>query len=50
MSQMGFTAEQAADALGLSRRMVAYYRSGEQKVPRVVELACRYLETRKEQI
>lgn len=30
---------EAADALGLSRRMVAYYESGEQEVPRTVLLA-----------
>lgn len=29
----------AADTLGLSRRMVAYYESGEQEVPRTVLLA-----------
>lgn len=34
----------AADALGISRRMVSYYRSGEQEVPRTVELACRAVE------
>jgi hypothetical protein len=30
---------EAADALGLSRRMVAYYESGKQEVPRTVLLA-----------
>lgn len=30
---------QAANALGLSRRMVSYYESGEQEVPRTVLLA-----------
>lgn len=29
----------AAETLGLSRRMVAYYESGEQEVPRTVLLA-----------
>lgn len=29
-----------ATALGLSRRMVAYYRSGARRIPRVVWLAC----------
>lgn len=29
----------AADALGMSRRMVAYYESGDQEVPRTVLLA-----------
>lgn len=31
----------AAEALGLSRRMVAYYSNGEKPVPRTVLLACR---------
>ena len=30
----------AAEALGLSRRMVAYYRTGSRPIPRVVGLAC----------
>jgi hypothetical protein len=30
----------AAVALGMSRRMVAYYRSGAKAVPRTVALAC----------
>ncbi len=31
----------AAEALGLSRRQIAYYASGEHKVPRTVLLACK---------
>lgn len=31
----------AAEALGLSRRQVAYYASGEHEVPRTVLLACK---------
>ena len=31
----------AADALGVSRRMVAYYSNGETKVPKPILLACR---------
>lgn len=49
MAAMGYTAEKAADELGLSRRTVAYYRAGEQEIPRVVELACEALTNRKEQ-
>lgn len=30
----------AAEALGLSRRMVAHYRTGSRPIPRVVALAC----------
>lgn len=36
----GLSLSKAADALGLSRRMVAYYSSGEKPVPRTVLLAC----------
>ena len=32
---------EAAEALGLSRRQIAYYASGEHSVPRTVLLACR---------
>ena len=35
----GFTLDRAAEALGLSRRTVAYYLSGEQPVPKTVMLA-----------
>ena len=34
-----FTLDRAAEALGLSRRTVAYYLSGEQPVPKTVMLA-----------
>lgn len=34
-----FTLERAAEALGLSRRTIAYYLSGEQPVPKTVMLA-----------
>lgn len=35
----GLTLDRAAEALGLSRRTVAYYLSGEQPVPKTVMLA-----------
>ena len=35
----GLTLDHAADALGLSRRTIAYYLSGEQPVPKTVMLA-----------
>lgn len=38
------TLDQAARALGLSRRMVAYYEKGERPIPRVVALATQALE------
>lgn len=39
-----YTLDTAALALGLSRRMVAYYEQGEKPIPRVVALAVRALE------
>lgn len=39
MDRNGLTLDTAAEALGLSRRMLAYYRSGEKPVPRTVALA-----------
>jgi len=36
----GLSLMEAADALGVSRRMVAYYSSGEKPVPRHILLAC----------
>jgi DNA-binding transcriptional regulator YiaG len=38
-----YTLDAAASALGLSRRMVAYYEHGEKPIPRVVALATRAL-------
>jgi len=40
-----YTLDEAAKALGISRRMVAYYDQGEKPIPRVVALATRALET-----
>jgi Protein of unknown function (DUF2442) len=37
----GLSLSGAAEALGLSRRMVAYYSNGEKLVPKTVLLACR---------
>lgn len=39
MERNGLTLDAAAEALGLSRRTVAYYLSGEQPVPKTVMLA-----------
>lgn len=36
----GLTLEQAAEALGISRRMLIYYRDGEKQIPRSIWLAC----------
>ncbi len=40
MARHRLTLEQAADELGLSRRILAYYRSGTRPVPKTVGLAC----------
>jgi DNA-binding XRE family transcriptional regulator len=40
----GLTLDRAAKALGLSRRMIAYYEKGERPIPRIVALATRGLE------
>ena len=39
MEGHGLTLDRTAEALGLSRRIVAYYLSGEQPVPKTVMLA-----------
>lgn len=39
MDEHGLTQEGAAIALGLSRRMIAYYLSGEKPIPKTVMLA-----------
>lgn len=40
MARHELTLDAAAEALGVSRRMLAYYRSGAKPVPRTVALAC----------
>ena len=42
--RMAYTLDAAAAALGISRRMVAYYEQGKKPIPRVVALATRALE------
>lgn len=37
----GMSLAKAAEALGLSRRTVAYYSNGERPVPKAVQLACK---------
>ena len=39
-----YTLDTAAEALGISRRMVTYYEQGKKPIPRVVALATRALE------
>lgn len=45
----GLSLSGAAEALGLSRRMVAYYASGEREVPRTILLACKGWESEQKQ-
>lgn len=40
LHETGLTLEQAADALGTSRRMLIYFRDGEKPIPRSIWLAC----------
>lgn len=40
MARHNLTLDTAAEALGVSRRMLAYYRSGAKPLPRTVALAC----------
>ena len=42
--RQSYTLDSAAKALGVSRRMIAYYENGERPIPRVVALATRALE------
>ncbi len=37
----GLSLSSAAQALGLSRRTIAYYSNGEKKIPRAILLACK---------
>lgn len=46
MTHHGLSLNTAADALGLSRRMIAHYRTGTRPIPRIVALACEGLSTR----
>jgi hypothetical protein len=46
MTDHGLSLNAAADALGLSRRMIAHYRTGSRPIPRVVALACEGLSAR----
>jgi hypothetical protein len=40
MHRNNLTLDAAAEALGISRRMIAYYRNGQKTIPRHVWLAC----------
>ena len=40
MAEHGLTQERAADAIGVSRRMLNYYLAGSRPIPKTVWLAC----------
>lgn len=40
MTRNGLSLSSAAEALGISRRMVSYYRTAHKAIPRVIWLAC----------
>ena len=40
MHRNGLSLSTAADALGISRRMVSYYRTAHKSIPRAIWLAC----------
>lgn len=40
MHRNGLTLDSAAEALGISRRMLVYYRNGDKPIPRHIWLAC----------
>jgi hypothetical protein len=40
MKRNGLSLSTAADALGISRRMVSYYRTAQKQIPRAIWLAC----------
>jgi hypothetical protein len=48
MTKFDLTLDSAAEALGLSRRMIAYYSSGEKAIPKTVLLATQGWQTRRD--
>lgn len=44
MQRNHLTLSSAADTLGMTRRMIAHYRTGSRPIPKVVGLACRAVE------
>ena len=46
MQRNGLSLSAAADALDMTRRMIAHYRTGSRPIPRVVALACEGWEAR----
>ncbi|MDD2712419.1 MAG: DUF2442 domain-containing protein [Simplicispira sp.] len=44
MRRNGLSLASAAESLGMTRRMIAHYRTGSRPIPKVVSLACKGLE------
>jgi len=49
MQRNGLSLASAAESLGMTRRMIAHYRTGSRPIPKVVGLACLGWESRKRQ-
>lgn len=45
MQRNGLSLSSAAETLGMTRRMIAHYRTGSRPIPKVVGMACKWLET-----
>ena len=41
MQRNGLSLAKAAETLGMTRRMIAHYRTGSRSIPKVVGLACK---------
>jgi predicted transcriptional regulator len=44
MQRNGLSLATAATTLGMTRRMIAHYRTGSRPIPKVVGMACKWLE------
>jgi len=49
MQRNGLSLASAAESLGMTRRMIAHYRTGSRPIPKVVGLACLGWESRRRQ-
>lgn len=49
MQRNGLSLSAAAETLGMTRRMIVHYRTGSRPIPKVVELACKWLEVERNQ-
>lgn len=43
LGEMAFTWDEAAEALGVSRRTIGYYSNGEQEIPKAIWLSCMHI-------